>query len=197
MRSRTLIPVLAVILTATPALADQIYRWVDSSGQVHYSDVPRDGAEQVDIAPTQTFAAPKRVARSSSSPASADATDEPAGYDAFVIVSPSQEETIWNTGGAMTVAVNASPALQQGHSVSIYLDGSPVSKAPRATQTQLSEVVRGEHRITAEIRDASDRVIKTAEPVTFFYQQTSSGSRVVPPATGRPPERPRPRLGVR
>jgi len=175
MRSRTLIPVLAVILTATPALADQIYRWVDSSGQVHYSDVPRDGAEQVDIAPTQTFAAPKRVARSSSSPASADATDEPAGYDAFVIVSPSQEETIWNTGGVITIAVSASPGLQQGHSVTIYYNGNPVEKAPESTRAQLSEVFRGEHRITAEIRDASGKVIEKADPVTFFYRQTAGG----------------------
>lgn len=173
MYKRLFLPALAVLLTAAPVLADEIYRWVDSAGQVHYSDVPRDGAEQVEMNPTQTFTAPK-VARASSSPAQAKA-DLAAGYDSLTIVSPSQEETIWNTGGVITIAVSASPALQPGHSVSIYYDGQAVEKEPQATSAQLSEVFRGEHKVTAEIRDASGRVIKKADPVTFFYKQTAGG----------------------
>ena len=46
-----MIPAFVAALAAFPALADEIYRWVDEDGQVHYSDVPRDGAEQVELEP--------------------------------------------------------------------------------------------------------------------------------------------------
>jgi len=174
MYKQLLIPALAALFFSTSALADEIYRWVDGSGQVHYSDVPRDGAEQVELDPTQTFSAPKR-SRSSSAAAQPQSTDQPAGYTALEIVSPSQEETIWNTGGVISIAVSPTPALQPGHSINIYYNSSPVEKPPSATTAQLSEVVRGEHRITAEVLDASGKILKRAAPVTFFYRQTAGG----------------------
>ena len=162
----------AAISLATPALAETIYRWVDGSGQIHYSDVPRDGAEQLELDPAQTFSA-QTVARPSSSPEQA-VEESVMGYEALEIISPSQEETIWNTGGVITVAVRSSPLLMEGHSVNIYYDGTLIeSKAPRATSAKLSEVYRGEHRITAEILDAAGAVVQAASPITFFYRQTS------------------------
>ena len=163
----------SLALTA-PALAEQIYRWVDGNGQVHYSDVPRDGAEQIDVDPAQGFSS-SVAARSSSSPATERSAAEPAAvYDAFEIVSPTQEESIWNTGGIITVSVSSSPALKLGHSLRIYYDGEPINQSsPRAMSVQLSEVFRGQHRVSAEILDANGVVVKQAAPVTFFYKQTS------------------------
>ena len=174
MRYRVLIPALIAALAAVPALAEEIYRWVDSSGQVHFSDVPRDGAEQVELNPAQTFSA-AAATRSAPPPA---VTDEPApGYAGLTIVSPTEEETIWNTGGVITISVSPDPGLMEGHSVSIYFNGNEVEKPPQATSAQLSEVFRGEHKITADIRDASGKVLKQAEPVTFFYRQSANGAR--------------------
>jgi hypothetical protein len=171
---RILIPALTVaaVLLATPALAETIYRWVDGSGQMHYSDVPREGAERLELDPAQTFSAPT-VARPSSPPEQI-VEESVMGYEALEISSPSQEETIWNTGGVITVAVRPKPSLMEGHSVNIYYDGKLIeSKAARATSAQLSEVYRGEHRITAEILDAAGAVVQAASPITFFYRQTS------------------------
>ena len=169
-----LVTVFAAFVLAAPVSAQQgIYRWVDDNGVVHFSDTPRDGAEEVEISPVQTFSAP---AAATARPAAAEgeAAEPDALYDALEIVSPSEEETIWNTGGVITVSVSPQPALKPGHSLAIYYNGQLINgDQPRATSVQLSEVFRGEHTISAEIRSASGRVLKRADPVTFFYRQTS------------------------
>lgn len=160
---------------AAPAMTDEIYRWVDGSGQVHYSDVPRDGAEQIEINPAQTFSSPATARSPSSTATEQPAATSAAAYDTFEIVSPTQEESIWNTGGVITVSVSPSPALKLGHSLRIYYDGKPIeANSPRATSVQLSEVHRGEHQISAEILDVTGRVLQQAAPVTFFYRQSSA-----------------------
>src|SRR4051812_22405317 len=40
LRFRKVALLLAAALSAAPALADDIYRWVDASGEVHYSNDP-------------------------------------------------------------------------------------------------------------------------------------------------------------
>lgn len=192
MYTKVLIPALtaATVLLATAAMAEPIYRWVDESGQTHYSDVPHEEAEQIELQPAQTFSAPA----AERSPASADQVDEEPviGYESLEIVSPSEEETIWNTGGVITVAVKPNPSLMEGHSVNIYYDGKLIdSKAPRATNTKLSEVYRGEHKITADIMDASGTVLVSASPITFFYRQSESvnSQQGLPKALIRPTPR--------
>jgi hypothetical protein len=176
MYKQVLIPalVLSSMALTVPALAEQIYRWVDGSGQVHYSDVPRDGAEQIDVDPAQTFSSPV-TARASSSPVAEQTAAEPAAvYAALDIVSPTQEETIWNTGGVITVSVSPSPALKLGHSLRIYYDGKQINESsPTATSVQVSEVYRGQHQISADILDINGIVLQQAAPVTFFYKQST------------------------
>jgi hypothetical protein len=174
MKAKVLLPVLA-ILAAVPTFADDIYRWVDSNGQVHYSDRPRDGAELVDLNPAQTYTAPEIAASSS---AGRKARSEPeSAYESFSIVSPSTEETIWNTGGVITVSVRSSPALRLGHSISISYDGRIITASQgRKTSVRLSDVYRGEHRIGAEIRDRVGNSLMSAPTVTFFYRQTSANN---------------------
>ena len=41
--------VVAALVAASLALADGAYRWVDENGVVHYSDVPVEGAELVNL----------------------------------------------------------------------------------------------------------------------------------------------------
>jgi len=173
MRNSVLLPALIAAIAAVPALAEEIYRWADQTGQVHYSDIPRDGAERVELDPAQTFSSPE-VARPA--PSSTVLAEPVVGYAGLTIVSPSQEETIWNTGGVITIAVDANPGLKPGHSISILYDGNELQKAPQATTAQLSEVYRGEHRIGAEIRDETGTVLQRATPVTFFYRQAAGGS---------------------
>ena len=48
----------AALLFAGAAAADQVYRWVDKNGQVHYSDQPAPNAQAVEINSVPSTAAP-------------------------------------------------------------------------------------------------------------------------------------------
>jgi hypothetical protein len=181
------------VLLATAAAAEQIYRWVDEQGLVHYSDVPQDGAETVVVQPPATYSAPRPAATTSGSRQPVT-DDEPDGYEGFTIVSPGAEETIWNTAGVIKVAVSPIPALLEGHSVNIYLNGQLIAgKSPTSLSAELTEVPRGEHTVTAEILDATGRVMMSAQPVTFFYRQTLIPNTTTPRIRPSPAVRPRPR----
>jgi hypothetical protein len=172
-----LIPLIGLLIF-TPVMADEIYKWADENGQVHYSDVPQEGATEVDIAPIQTFSAPSVTASTSSSNDDKDAKETLANYESMEITSPATEETIWNTGGKVTVAVQTRPGLQTGHQIRMYLDGKPLPNlAPGTSSQQVSEVARGEHQLRAEIWDENGTILIKADPSIFFYQQTSVNRR--------------------
>ncbi|MFK8031728.1 MAG: DUF4124 domain-containing protein, partial [Gammaproteobacteria bacterium] len=54
----------ALAVAAIPAGAE-LYRWVDASGQVHYSDTPQEGAEKITLKPTNVIPGRRSSARSS------------------------------------------------------------------------------------------------------------------------------------
>lgn len=170
------IPALLVLILATPSLAEGIYRWVDEDGVVHFSDVPRDGADEVEVQPVQTFSAPSvPVASAKEGDDAAEEVSAPAAlYESVAITSPGMEETIWNTGGNVTVSVSLNPALRQGHRITLYMDGRALGDMPPgATSLVLTEVVRGTHQLKAVVSDAVGTVLAESKPTTFFYKQTA------------------------
>ncbi len=172
-----LIPLISLLIFS-PAMADEIYKWVDEYGQIHYSDVPQEGATEVEIAPVQTFSAPPVVASTSSSNGAEDANETVANYESMEVTSPAMEETIWNTGGTVTIAVQLRPGLRTGHQIRLYLDGKPLPNlAPGTSSLQVAEVVRGEHQLRAEVWDENGTILIKADPSIFFYQQTSVNRR--------------------
>ncbi len=173
---RKLVP-LFCLLFAVPAVAEGIYKWVDETGQVNYSDVPREGAELVTIDRAQAFSFSSSAAASANSRTEETEKQELPVYESLVITSPAMEETIWNTGGKVTVGVYLQPGLQVGHQIRLYLDGTPVAIPDRSSSVELTDVVRGAHTLSAEIQDASGRRLITSDPITFFYQQTSVNRR--------------------
>lgn len=164
------------LLVAMNSSAETIYKWVDETGQVHYSDVPRQGAVEIYIAPVQTFSMPS--ATRSSAPANAGPDDEAENYDFVGIASPAAEETIWNTGGLVTVAVSLQPGLKMGHQIVLFMDDQQVAVLPpMSSSVQLQDVERGSHKLRAEVIDENGKKLIASATTTFFYQQTSVNRR--------------------
>ena len=172
---------LVVLMLFTPVGAETIYKWVDSDGQSHFSDVPRDGAAEIFVAAPQVYTppSPSLIGESRSFITNAgdnqsdDATE--TAYTQFAISSPTAEETIWNTGGTISVSLQLFPSLTAGHTVLLLLDGKQQQQlGPGVTNTQLAGIQRGEHQIDAQIVAPDRKLVKAATPVTFFYQQTST-----------------------
>ncbi|MEM7081379.1 MAG: DUF4124 domain-containing protein [Pseudomonadota bacterium] len=170
----------AALSAAVGASSAELYRWVDASGTVHYSDTPREGAEQIQLKPTNIIRSPRPTA---SSTTRNDSPPPPAGeeallpYTAASIQSPSDGETLWNLGGELTVRVNIEPRLQPGHGVVILYNGRPVNSDPVVSSSiTINNVYRGQHTVRAAIRDLDGNTLFDGQSVTFFVRQSTAGN---------------------
>lgn len=147
---------------ALAAAADEVYRWVDSDGVVHYSDKPLAPTDKpVALPHLQTY-------KPGASPGgAAGAADQPGagapGPSEISISSPAQDETIRDAEGKFTVTVAANP--QPGQGLIYYLDGSAQNHQPTPSTAFLySGVDRGEHRVAAALVNGNgEEIARTAE----------------------------------
>ncbi len=172
MLMRTFIALIAA-LAAGAALA-QAYKWVDENGVVHYSDTPREGAEQIQL--PSDGRRPQRPAYTpppQPSQAAAETAEPPEvfKYDSIEVVAPAPEETLWNIEGVLNVALRVSPALRPEDQVRVYFDGE--QQLVSGTNFQIQEVWRGVHNIQAEIVDSTGRLMARSLPNRFYVQQNS------------------------
>lgn len=174
------IVLLLALLLALPAGATDVYRWVDSSGQAHYSDQWQPGAEKLRITDAPGFSTPKAGTGSGSGTAAAGkqaaAPAAPATkprYELLEIVSPAQQEVLWNIAGQVRVSMRVSPELQPGNHLRLYLDGVAQDLPEGSTETQLQDVYRGVHTLKAEVIGKNEAVLGESEPTTFVVRQTS------------------------
>ena len=173
MLMRTFIALVAA-LAAGMAQA-QAYKWVDENGVVHYSDVPVEGAEQIEL--PADGRRPQRPAYARPLQPEVDSTAEAKqpqdvfNYDSIEIVSPAPEETLWNIAGGLNVALRVTPALRPEDRVRVYFDG--VEQMVTGTNFQIQEVYRGVHNIQAEIIDSTGQLMARSLPNRFYVQQNS------------------------
>ncbi len=158
---------LLVALAVAPAVLAQAYRWVDEDGVVHYSDRPRDGAEEIVLPRAQTYSS-SRVARPAPGDRAPDES-EPFRYESLSILSPQSEETLWNIEGVLSVRLGLTPNLQRGHQLRVYFDGQ--AQTVTGTSFRIEEVWRGAHNLQAEVVDAAGQVLIRSEPLRFYVQQ--------------------------
>ena len=169
MRFRPIFVVIALLCVA--AAAQEAYRWVDENGVVHYSDRPSEGAEQIEL-PTPNVAQTRRIAPAPATRTEVKPADEPAPvYEAINIVSPAEEETLWNIEGVLNVSVSLTPAMQAGHQVRAYHNGA--SQIVGGTSFQLQEVWRGEHTLQVEVLDSTGTLLIRSQPRRFYVQQNT------------------------
>jgi hypothetical protein len=165
-----LIGLLSAAVSGAPA-----WRWVDETGQVHYSDRPVAGAEQIELSGAQTFPSTRpSLPRVSETEQATQAPAAPtARYRRFDILSPTQQETLWNIGSVLPVQVAVEPSLQAGHHLDVYMDGQHRDLNATSAQFSVPEVFRGVHALQAAIVDANGNEVLRSAVVTFNVQQTS------------------------
>ncbi len=161
-----------ILLVSLPVAAVTMYRWVDDSGLVHYSDKPRPGAVEIEVDSVQGFA-PEPLYRSESSVISRN-TEDSTSYDSFAITAPGQDEVLWNVGGVVNVVIDLSPPLRDGDTIAVFFDGQNMS-APgsRRRSYVLNDVFRGTHTVRAVVNDRNGDEIAQTVMITFQVHQTS------------------------
>jgi Domain of unknown function (DUF4124) len=170
MQNRSIV-IFAGLLAATLALADGAWKWTDDNGVVHYSDVPVEGAQAVNIS-EYTHNTGARIAPNTTPATSGNEPPPPQAafrYENISISSPGAEETLWNIEGVLSVNVSVTPALQSGHRVRAYFDGQ--ERLVEGTNFTINEVYRGVHNLQVEIIDNTGRLMIRSQPNRFYVQQ--------------------------
>jgi hypothetical protein len=181
--------ILLFALPAAIASSAPAWTWVDANGTVHFSDRPEPGARQVELGSAQGFGV---ATPGLTGPRSAAPGQTAAPYESIEIVSPSDQETLWNVGGTMNVLVQFQPALQAGHRFDVALDGQRRNLNTASPRTTVSDIVRGAHSLQIVVIDTAGREVMRSAPRNFFVQQTSIQSptnrqRPNPPPNNPPP----------
>src|SRR5262249_13177071 len=118
--------ILLFAFTATSVSGAPAWTWVDANGQVHYSDTPVPGAKRIELSSAQSFGGSPQRPQSTDTRAttpSEKSTGSGQRYRALSVVSPKQQETLWNVGGSVPVQLEIDPSLRPGDRVDLYVDG--------------------------------------------------------------------------
>lgn len=159
----------------TPALVSaEVYTYVDAEGNRVFTDQPHKNAKRVDIAPSNSTSGspPKRPVQSRAPQAKAQ-TEVMFRYDLLRILVPEPDASIRSTPGDLIVTVTSEPALQQGHSYRLLLDGKPIGTAGRSPVFPLHNVDRGTHQLAVEIIDQRGRVLEKTPSQPFHLNRIS------------------------
>jgi hypothetical protein len=179
--------ILLSALSVTSVSGAPAWTWVDANGTVHYSDTPVPGAKQIELTGAQAFGTPPRAQAPTAAPAGANPAPQPASpYRTFNVVSPAEQETLWNIGGNLNVQVVLEPRLQPNHRLDIVMDGQRRNLNATSLQLSLPEVFRGLHTIQAVVVDQRGTEISRSPATTFTVQQTSIQNPNAPLARPRP-----------
>lgn len=166
---RTLISVFVLTVAASSAGAE-IYKRTLPNGEIEFSDrPPAEGAKPVELRPLLTVPALAAPAASESAQGKTPAVS--GSYDSFTIASPADDATVRSPGtGNLSVSFSIVPALNQGHAIEIFLDGSPFGRSETPSVT-LNNVDRGTHRIQAAIVDDAGVEMVRSETITVHLHR--------------------------
>lgn len=167
---QTLFVSLMMIICAAHA---QIYKWTDSQGVVHFSDMPHQGAEQVNDVPAQSYSPPTP----SVLPALENQASEHQAnvYTHVGITQPVNQATIRNNQGYVVVTAKVEPELFAGDKVQIVFDGTPRGTPQTDLVFQLNGIYRGSHTIAVQIVDPKGEKVLKSPSITFFMQRPRVG----------------------
>lgn len=164
-----------------PPAKDQVYKWVDADGVVHYSSQPpSDGARPAKLPPLQTY-------KGGTNPnlgkfQKPDAKGGTAVLSQVEVVTPAADETFRGGERVVPVAVLVTPALTSAQKLVYLLDGRPASQPTSNTSFALTEVDRGTHTVTVAVVDAgTGETLATSSGVVFHMKPPIAGQATPPP----------------
>jgi len=167
---RILLILCSVLISISAGAADEVYRWVDQDGVIHFgAQPPNKDAKPAALPQLQTYShnvgnkvLPLVPLEAASKPASGATVKE------LRILAPVQDEIFRESICNVSVAVAVLPALPAGAGVLFYLDGAPKNAKPSSTtSTVFNAVERGEHTVSATAVDAAGKALGRATDVTF------------------------------
>jgi hypothetical protein len=124
----------------------------------------------VELAGAQGFSAPSRPGLPRA-PRPTVTADIP--YQSLEVVSPAEQETLWNIGGMLSVQVSIQPQLAPGHRYDLAYDGRRLNLNTTSMSVTVPDVFRGQHTLQIVVIDGAGTELRRSQNRTFYVQQTS------------------------
>lgn len=191
---RTLL-VLAGLAVSLAAASQEIYRWVDKDGIVHYSDQPgAPNAELITVIEPNAYDSADTAIATTAGGDEEDVAPEVSPYFGLSIASPAPDQVFFGADAVVNATVNLDGTLRPEHSVVFFLNGE--RRPAQGLSAEFSGLARGSYFLRASVLDESGKPLLTSDQVTFHVRQPSINSpqspQARPPASQRPPPRPTP-----
>jgi hypothetical protein len=189
--------ILAGLAVSLAAASQEIYRWVDKNGVVHYSDQPDSpDAKLIDVIEPNAYQAQdaEQAEAAASRGGGGPEEDEPdvSPYSALSISAPAPDEVFFGADAVVNVTADLDGTLRPDHTVVFFLNGN--RKESGGLGTEYTGLARGTYFLRASILDAAGQPVITSQQTTFHVRQPSMLSPQSPTAPPRPtPPRPTPR----
>ena len=163
---------LLIALGFSVNITAQIYRSIDKDGNAVFSDVPIEGAEEIELTeptPVESLSVNPLPARENSS---RNNPEKAFQYASIIITTPMDDEAIRDNSGSVTITVSIAPQLRDGHKIVLYLDGKEHMSGQSPTFS-LSELNRGTHTARISIKDESGKSVSSSKTTTFHLLRHS------------------------
>jgi Domain of unknown function (DUF4124) len=189
--------ILASLAVTLVAQSQEIYRWVDKNGVVHYSDQPDSpNAELINVIEPNAYEAQEQAQAGDSGAGDSGEPeeDEPAvsPYGSLSIVSPTPDQVFFGADAVVNVAADLQGTLRPDHSVVFFLNGN--RKQADGLNTDYSDLARGTYFLRVSIMDGAGRPVITSQQTNFHVRQPSMNSPQSPTAPPKPnPPKPTPK----
>ena len=181
--------ILAGLMLSLAAEPQEIYRWVDKDGIVHYADQPgAPNAERVEIASSNTYEATPAESDGSTTYSQPQA---PTPYVSLTITQPAADQVFFGADANITAAAELGGELRSDNVLVFFLDGNRVP-AEGEDSVQLSNLDRGTHFLRAAVLDQNGQPLITSDQVTFHVRLPSINAPQSPQAP-KPPPKPKPK----
>lgn len=176
---------LAGLTLSLGAQAQEIYRWVDKDGVVHYSDQPGvPGAERVILVNPNTYEQePSDLGAYAQSGEPAEEPEE-TPYTSLAIVQPAPDQVFFGADATVTVAVDLGGTLRPDHTLVFFVNGNR-RVADAGAGLTLTGLERGTYFLRASVLDQAGNPVITSQQISFHVRQPSIN-------TPQSPQRPRP-----
>lgn len=158
---------LSLITIISTSFAD-IYKWVDSNGNTHFSDTPHQGAEKLNIPDAQSYSPPAAQHIDDKSLTGKSGEQKEHHYSNVAVVQPDNGATIRNNQGYVEVTAQVEPKLMEGDQIQLIFDGSPLGEPQPILHFQLSNIYRGSHTIAVQVIDVEGNALASSDPITIY-----------------------------
>lgn len=158
----------AFLFALSPAVFAQVYKYIDENGNIAYSDTPP--ADKQDMQPTDL---PNIIVQPSVEVPDRQRSEAKIDRDIQIsISSPAEGATILGGASSFSVSASVNKKLLANETVRLMVNGTPhASSTARALNWQVTDLIRGEYQLSAEVLDTNQKVIASSPSVQIFVQR--------------------------